>query len=211
MFYFPICVFLYFIVRGYQQAPPSLKKHARLFLIGYLLTEFVGAMLSQVTGILLLLIVGGCGTILMSVVIARHPRVLFILPFKALRLTVLDTDSGIPLFHHTWENAGQIGDEDLYAGMLQGVTLIIKESLNQGDVQEIKMSHATILVQRSPQYPLACIIVALKVSRSLRDALDLFAGKFYAQFSEGFANSNRVTQFDPASVLVAECFPFVPE
>ena len=90
---------------------------------------------------------------------------IFILPFKALRLTVIETQGGISLFTHKWDDSSLIDNEDLWAGMLQGVNLIFRESLNKGDVQEIKLANAMLLVQHSKQYPVACIVVATKVSQ----------------------------------------------
>jgi hypothetical protein len=147
----------------------------------------------------------------MGVVIARHPKLVFVLPFKVLRLAVIETEGGISLFTHTWKAAGKLGNEDLYAGMIQGVNLILKESLDRGDVQEIKLARASLLAYRDARFPIVFVIVATKASRTLRDALRLFANRFLSDFKDNLATKNDVGQFDPANAIVAECFPFVPE
>ncbi len=211
----PSGIYLYNVVRMNQQAPLNLKKYTRAYLLGVsimligstVILMTVGS--TWVPGLHLLCI--GIGTVILALTIAEHPKIAFILPFKALRLTVLDIHSGIPFFQHTWSVGGRLGHEDLYAGMLQGVNAILKESLQRGDVQEIKMAQAVILVHRDEKFPVACTIVATKASRTLRDALKLFANKFNAQFSQFFVNPSYVDVFTPAESLVAECFPFVPD
>ncbi len=94
-------------------------------------------------------------------------------------------------------------------GMIQGVSMIVKESVNKGDVQEIKMAEATLIYERSPVYPVACILVASKASKTLRDSLDAFSTKFFHQFGDKLEDSNNVTQFRPAEKLVEECFSFL--
>jgi hypothetical protein len=155
-------------------------------------------------------IVGGIGLILMAYTTFKKPKMIFILPFKALRLTVIETQGGISLFTHNWDDSSLIDNEDLWAGMLQGVNLIFRESLNKGDVQEIKLANAMLLVQRSKQYPVACIVVATKVSKMLRDGLRVFAQKFFESFANKFNELSDVSKFAPASELVAESFPFIP-
>ena len=43
----------------------------------------------------------------------------------------------------------------------------------------------------------------------VRDALGMFAEKFYARYAGNFDNPSNITPFASASELVAECFPFV--
>ncbi|HMF30052.1 MAG TPA: hypothetical protein VKK79_01460, partial [Candidatus Lokiarchaeia archaeon] len=208
-------IWLVVIIQVLRQAPRTLQKPARLFFLGFLINTIIPLIMGQ-TSLQHTLpglnsAVAGIGVLLMTIPIARHQKILFVLPLKAMRLTVLHTGSGIMLFTHTWDTSGMGGNEDIYAGMLQGVNMLFKESLNQGDVQEVHLANAIMLTYRSAEYPVACVLVAGKVSRTLRDALKLFAEKFYAQFADKFADYNNVSAFDSASALVAECFPFVPE
>ncbi|HME55451.1 MAG TPA: hypothetical protein VKM55_24800 [Candidatus Lokiarchaeia archaeon] len=141
---------------------------------------------------------------------SHEPKLIFVLPFTAIRLTVLETAGGIPLFTHTWNQQDKLADEDLFSGVLQGVSMILQESLQSGDVQEIRVVEAIILAQRSPDYPVACILVATRPTRSLRDGLKLFADRFCCDFHDCFATPFNVTQFSGAEDLVTACFPHVP-
>ena len=100
--------------------------------------------------------------------------------------------------------------QDLFSSMLQGVSMIVRKSLKRGDVQEIRVSDAIILAHLSPDYPIACVLVATRSTRSLRDALKIFAERFYNEFHDGFATMNNVGQFSGEEDLVTACFPHVP-
>jgi hypothetical protein len=147
----------------------------------------------------------------MTIPIARHTKILFVLPLKALRLTVVHTGSGIMLYNHTWDASGAAANEEIYAGMLQGIKLLFQESLNRGDVKEVHLANAVLLSYHSKNYPISCVLVAGKVSRTLRDALKLFADRFEVQFEACFADYNNISQFESAAALVTECFPFIPD
>ncbi|HMF34889.1 MAG TPA: hypothetical protein VKK79_25940 [Candidatus Lokiarchaeia archaeon] len=66
-------------------------------------------------------------------------------------LQVEDTYQVVPLFRHTWNRQGDLADETLFSGMIQGITGILKESLKRGDVQEIHMADAIIIAYRIPE------------------------------------------------------------
>ncbi|MEX2683139.1 MAG: hypothetical protein Q6373_016235 [Candidatus Sigynarchaeota archaeon] len=68
------------------------------------------------------------------------------------------------------------------------------------------MSQGILLAFRSQQYPVACVPVAKRTSRTLRDALKLFSGKYYAQFGDKLVTTSKVSKFAPASAIVTECF-----
>ncbi len=217
IFLYPNIVYVYSVGRMHRQAPSSLKKYSGVYFIGVVLYGPVsGAIL--LFGLDLYLpglnfIFAGVGVFLVAFVTARQPKLLFILPFRTIRLAVVDTKSGLPLFTHTWRQSGEnLIDEDLFSGMLHGVSTIIKESLNRGNVTEIHLDKGILILQRSEQTSIACVLVTTKSSQTLRDALKLFGEKFYMQFKDKIATTiNDAHQFAPASTLVTECFPFVPE
>ena len=73
------------------------------------------------------------------------------------------------------------------------------------------MDEAILIVRRSRKYPIDCILVSTRSSKFLRQALKSFADRFFKDFAPNFANPNEMEQFRPASNLVAEYFPFIPE
>ncbi len=214
---FLVAILIYFIILGklVNQAPRNLKNFARWGLLGYSFMTFVPAIIvvSRLSIIWLgsAQIVSGIGVLLFNLVFVRHPKLIFVLSFRILRLTVLDTDSGLALYTHTWRSGESLIDEELFSGMLQGVSLIVKESLNRGNLREVTLEEGIIIIQRVEQTNIACALVARKASQTLRDGLRAFAAKFYDQFGGVLQNPNNSDRFAPASALINECFPFVPE
>ena len=100
--------------------------------------------------------------------------------------------------------------EDLFSGMLQGVSLIIKEAVGKGDINEIRMDNAAILIQRSHQYDVASILVTTKISKALRRGLHAFMQQFESTFTDQLRRPGEVSQFRKATPLVEASFPFVP-
>jgi hypothetical protein len=134
----------------------------------------------------------------------REPKLAFILPFKLIRLVVIHTGSGIPLFVHHWEPESKIVPDSLYSGMIQGVCMIIKESSGQGDIEEIKLSNGVLLLKRYEDYPIACVLAVDKTSKILRKALDYFTKLFITRYEQLIPNHTNISQFHEASGLIAE-------
>lgn len=192
-----------------KRAPTALKRYSRMYFAGTFLV-MLGIFSALSTSMVFPLLLVDAGIPLMVYAYSREPKLLFVLPFTALRLTVLDTEAGLPLFTHTWNRQGDFADETLFSGMLQGISGILKESLKRGEVQEIRMADAIIIAHRIPDFPVAFVLVATRPTRSLRDALRLFAERFCSEFCDCFAVPNNVEQFSGAEAIVTACFPHVP-
>ena len=214
--FLPGCLVSYHGLRIYRHVPKALKSHAGLFLAGGIMIIFTSFLaifdMDLISGVTLSGIVMLTAILSITAAFTMQPKLAYILPFKALRLTVVDTGSGLPIFTYTWKPGQGLVDEFLFSGMLQGISVILKESVNRGNVQEISMDNGIMILQRTQLEKVACVLVATKSSRTLRDGLQLFAKRFYEQFSEHLGDEliNK-EYFDPASTLVTECFPFLPE
>lgn len=141
----------------------------------------------------------------------REPRLAFILPFKVLRLTVIHTESGIPLFVHHWKAKSNVVDDVLYSGIVQGICMIIKETSDQGEVEEIKHSNGVLLLKRHEDYPIVCVLTTTKSSIALRKAINHFIQLFIADYGQFLSNPSNVSNFGDASRLIKKCFAFVPD
>ena len=206
---------LYYGIRIYQNCPQNMKFHAKLLLIS-LIVAVVGA-----TIILLCCLVLGLPKIFITIpqlvglvfafypVISR-PQLSFILPFKALRLSIIETQSGIGIFTHSWSKTDDLVDPQLFSGMLQGVGSIFSESLKRGNIRDINFDEATLIIRRSEEYPVACVLLTTKFSKTLRQALDSFAQEFFQEYSPYFTTPSKINQFDGATTLIDKHFAFVP-
>ncbi len=220
LLFVPGFLVLYHGVRMLKHVPATLKFYARLFLIGGIFIVFASLFSVFDVSITFDPVMGGLNLsgILMivailsiTVALARQPELAYVLPFKALRLMVVDTCSGIPIFTHTWGSSEDQFDDSLFSGMLQGISLLLKETLDRGNLREITMDEGIMILQRSQTTHIACVLVATRSSHTLRDGLRLFSEKFYAQFKEHLADAHELSRFKPASKIVADCFPFLPE
>ncbi len=148
---------------------------------------------------------------LITIPLVRIPKLAFVLPFKALRLMVVENGSGLTLFTHLWEHGRKLINEDLFSGLVQGMSMALKESMGDaGELSEIKMDQGVLLLHRVLGQPVMYMLASTRASRTLRDALRDFGTKFGKQYGSCFSCANDTSQFDSASTLVEECFPFIP-
>jgi phage-related tail fiber protein len=94
--------------------------------------------------------------------------------------------------------------------MLQGIAMILDESVQKGAVREIVLENGVLVLQRTYKFSVASVLVATKSSQTLRHAIDAFTEHFYDAYSQFFDNSSEIQNFATASKLVDEHFGFVP-
>ena len=130
---------------------------------------------------------------LINIAFYLEPKLGFILPFKVQRLTIIHTESGIPLFVNHWAPKTQDFNEALFSSIVQGVNLIVKESSGQGEIEEIKLSEGVLILKRDKRFPIAFILAVDRTSRILRKSLEKFITLFFAEFEHPFfADVERV-------------------
>ncbi len=211
---YPFVIYLYAVIRMILNAPRALKKFTIMFLFGYVtggvcyFTFLLSGASSVIPGIQFL---GLTSIIVMVIIYVKKPTILFILPFKAIRLTVMETKGGIVLFTHRWGKNKGIPSDDLYGGVIQGINAIINESLDSGDIQEIKLANGVLLIQRDSNHNIAAVVVSTRSSRTLRDGLKVFEKRFIEEFGSFFPNYTDVSKYEGANSIISECFPFIPD
>ena len=95
--------------------------------------------------------------------------------------------------------------------VLQAVGSVLDEILKKGEVREIHMDRAVLLVQHDKRYPIASILVTSKSTKSLRYGLRTFNDQFISSFYTDGIDFHEVSKFKDASILVEKIFDFVPE
>ena len=207
-------MYIYYMAKIYYQAPKNLKSISSLSLLGSILVGFLSSVttISSLIWIIpgLHMLVTTTGALLTAIAFTYEPRLAFILPFKVLRLTAIETKSGISIFSHIWNKLDTI-DEHLLSGVLQSISLILNQALKKGNIREIQLEQATLILRRSEKFSVICVLITTKSSRSLRLALNSFARKFFTKFSQYFSNPHILNNFEAASDLIAEIFTFIPE
>jgi len=202
------------VLRIYYHSPRSMKRSAFAFIVLPVLSILAGIH-SALSGIFplpgfentLVVLIG----ILLFWTFIKNPQLGFVLPFKVSRLTILSTTSGIAIFDHVWATGQQMPEDGLYGGMLQGISTILQESIGKGNVQEIRLQQATLILNYDEQSRLAFVLISTKPTKTLRQAIDYFTSRFFERFGIVEFNGGDVTRFDDAEELVKECFAFIPE
>ena len=207
-------LWIIYLWRILLKAPPELKRYARISFIGSLLVGLVNPLLviSQIgytEG--LHMFAFSLGVFLSFLCWVLQPRLAYVLPFKALRLLVVDTVSGLPLFSHVWNQEGESEEIELVSTVIQAVTVIIDETIQKGNISKISLERAVIIVKRIEGTHIACLLISTRSSQALRYSLDAFANAFYWTYSDHLQNPGETNNFSEASLLVNSHFSFVPE
>ena len=210
-----VLIFFSWSYLTWKRAPKELKKLVNFLLFGSILFSFVTAFMYALGGFIktfnsIGFITHSLGALFTIIVIWKDPRIIYILPFKAYRLLVVETNAGIGLFKHDWAEL-QAVDENVFTMVLQAVGSILDEVLKKGEIREIKMDRAVLLIQHNKNYPVASVLVASKSSKSLRYGLKKFNNKFIESFQSNFGEAYEVSRFKKAKAFIEEYFDFVPQ
>ncbi|MFX0102498.1 MAG: hypothetical protein ACFFCS_23225 [Candidatus Hodarchaeota archaeon] len=213
-----LTMIMYWAIKVHVSSPSSLKRYSRLSLIGSIVFFLVPLeMVVENLGITYTFYLGvdfleiGIGTLFIAISFIKEPKLAFVLPFKVLRLSIFETEGGIMLYTHTWVEDEELVNEELFSSMVQGIRVILKEGVKRGNVRDIHLENATLILQHSEKHPIACVLITTRSSRSLRDALDTFMNRFIDEHSEKFSALWETEAFKGTSKIVEECFPFVPK
>lgn len=178
VFIFATSFWFYYFLMVFIKSPPSLKKISFVTLLG---ATFAGplAAISYASGLVWLLpgtdyFLIALGSLLSAYSFHKEPKLGYVLPFKVSRLLLIDVNTGLPVYAHTWDDSG-LSDSYLFSGALHGITTILRESLNRGKVKEIVLEQATLIINIAENYPVAFVLITSKTSAILKKSLDLFA------------------------------------
>ncbi|NHJ22148.1 MAG: hypothetical protein EAX91_14475 [Candidatus Lokiarchaeota archaeon] len=199
----------------WKKAPKELRKLVNFLLFGSILFSFVTALMYGLGGYIKVFnsigfVTHSFGALFTIIAIWKDPKIIYILPFKAYRILVIDTNAGTGLFKYDWAELKAV-DENVFSMVLQAVGSIFDEVLKKGEIREIKMDQATLLIQHTKNTPIASVLVTSRASKSLIYGLKKFNSEFIKRFQSRFGNLYEVSKFKEAQELVDDIFDFVPE
>ena len=208
---------IYYFAKIFLNSPKNLKLYSGLFIFSAMLMGIVPMILIAIKFYLyapaINALLVGISTILITIILILQPKLAYILPFKASKITIIETNGGLTLFSYTWLEGEVLVDDELFAGMIHGISMLFEESFKK-NIREINMLKAVLILEKAEGVPIACILISNKTSKSLRNALNSFCKKFTEQFSQEikrFGVGGETSPFNTASELVLQCFPFIPE
>lgn len=207
-------LYFFWSLKTWRKSPSELKSEGKLIFIGGLMFSYVALTFYMLGSFLIPLnsigfIINSIGAFITIIVIKRDAKIIYILPFKAYRLSVFETNGGLALFSYNWAPLTELPNE-IFSGMLQGIGTLLNEFLDKGTLREISLDQATLIIQYNKSYPIASVLVTSKSSKALKHALTQFNTEFIQKFSTGFDKFNNISQFDGAKAIVEKVFDFVP-
>jgi len=213
LFYFMIFYVLWSF-QTWRKAPADLKRLTSYLLFGSTIFSIVTGVLYAIGSLIKVFnaigfFVNGIGAFITILVILKDPRIIYILPFKAYRILVVDTIASVALFKYDWAKAGEV-EENIFTMMIQAIGSVLDDILKKGDVQEIQMDRAVILINHNNENSIASVLIASKSSKSLRYGLKRFNEEFVTQFQKTLEDSRKVSDFVEGSKIVEQVFGFVP-
>jgi len=213
LFYFMIFYVLWSF-HTWRKAPSDLKRLTSYLLFGSTIFSIVTGVLYAIGSLIkafnaIGFFVNGIGAFITILVILKDPRIIYILPFKAYRILVVDTIASVALFKYDWAKAGEV-EENIFTMMIQAIGSVLDDILKKGDVQEIQMDRAVILINHNNENSIASVLIASKSSKSLRYGLKRFNEEFVTQFQKTLEDSRKVSDFVEGSKIVEQVFGFVP-
>ncbi|MHA1316848.1 MAG: hypothetical protein ACTSRR_05905 [Candidatus Heimdallarchaeaceae archaeon] len=205
--------FYYFLVL-YLKSPKNLRKIASINLLGAIIGGPLAG-LAYASGIVWYLpgtdyFLIAIGALLTTYSFSKEPKLGYILPFKVSRLLLIDIESGLPLFSHTWDNSGLV-DSYLFSGAIHGITNILNESLHKGLVKEIRLEEASLIIKASEEkdYPVAFVLITNKTSAILSQSLDLLEKNITRTIPKEKIEEITINQSSNLESYIESAFPYV--
>jgi hypothetical protein len=206
----------YYFMKIHRKAPSHMKKYSALMIfgsaVGFVMAFAIGLGINnQIPALLQILI--SLSSVSISYAMIQEPKLAFILPFKVNRLNVIATNTGIPIFSYVWNTDERIdlSDQAIFSGLVHGINLFASEALKSGEVQEVILESATIILESSDEYPIVCVLIANRSSSAIRSALHNFAEHFFAEYASKIKQEHELAVFKSADELIKKYFPFVPK
>jgi hypothetical protein len=208
-----------------RNSPSYLKSHSIVLFVAAIFFSLVPQIL---VGFRLTTLIPGIDTIplvtgilITTIVMIKKPQLGYILPFKALKLAVVSSSNSFLLFLHKWHKVddeiltqedvkAEELDDSLFSGMLYGISLFIRQTIQRGEVKEVFTDDAVLMVHHHKEHPVLFVLLATNATKSLRNAFKVFINQFIAAYSQSFYSLYDQSDFQTANELINHIFPFIP-
>ena len=208
-------IFFNYSIMLIRKSTKYMKKYAYLFFFSLILIS-IGPVIVNIIGTgngtripHVDTITNSCGIFLFAYILIKFPDLFAIFPFEVYRLTVLDIKSGIPVYDHLWDFKNNSMPKSVYSSLLQGIRIIVKDSMNQGEINEIRTNNSVILFEVDSETGLGFILISSKNSIMLKRALNRFKISFVQKFLPNLENRHESYLFLDAKEIVEKIFKFI--
>ena len=191
-------------------APKHLRKSAVLLLVSTTMFPFSISIwpLQFTYNVPIAIIISGIGIVSMSFILLKVPKLLYILPFKAYRLTVFNRKSGILLFGYQWTNDEL--NNDIVSGLFWAIERCSIEVLKKGGLKYLALDEGFLIFKKSDNIIVG--LISSKISKFLGECVEKFTNEFEEEFETDIRNrSNDNYLFSNATKLLEKYFASVPK
>ena len=144
-------------------------------------------------------------------VFTRWHQLGFILPFKVSRLTVISTISGIPAVRPRVDPQESRCRRLPLQRFPAGLDDHFSARIGARQRREISLEKGILILNYAETRQVVFVLLATNITKTLRQALDYFAIRFFQQYNLDEFTGGDISQFDGTAEIVKECFGFVPE
>ena len=114
-----------------------------------------------------------------------------------VRLTVFNSKSGLSIFDYHKYDEDLMFDEDLFAGVIHAISIILQESVNCGYLRNIDLKEGSLVVKQNPQHNMTFVVVGKEPKFLLKKKLENFEKIFFkkiyfAQMNQDYSLMNEV-------------------
>ncbi|MFX1391252.1 MAG: hypothetical protein ACFE9Z_14395 [Promethearchaeota archaeon] len=201
----------YWGIKTWINAPFLIKKEASIFFVGILIIFpfgflFYAFYFIEAVFILICDFAIAVGSFIISYVVIREPKLLYILPFTVYRIVVKDR-TGHPLYYHDWSESSI--NETIFTGFINAVQLMSEDVMNIGGLLDINLERGLLILNESRNITVG--LLSSKSSKLLRDSVVKFTKDFENKFEYNLKISNKnITDYDDAFELIEKYFSNFP-
>ncbi len=211
-------IYLYYTIRIYQTSSQNYKQNALLVLIGafifgpLVIFSFMFRLGTYIPGISALL--SGLGVLISTIGLQKSPHLIYALSAKAIKLNVVDEESGLTLYTYDF-SPDLIGVEDtLISSVIESISNFTQEVLQKGRIKEIILADGVIYISQYTIYRIHFILISNTQSRVLRNNLEVFANSFVEIYGEELDKMTKpvieTSVYESADQFIPEAFPYIP-
>ncbi len=150
------------------------------------------------------------GAFVSTIALYKQPELLYLLPFHAVRLSVIDKLTGLDIYTYTWDKSQYVIDT-LYTSVIQGLNTFSQDVIHMGTIKEIKLEDGIMSIWMNEDKSIYYVLLTNKMSYVLNIGMKRFIYLFYDTFKEDLeAEYVTFNRYKEADQIVSICFPFIP-
>ena len=147
--------------------------------------------------------------VFLLVILARWSQILYILPFKAYLLMVMETESGLPLYQYKWSKQEEV-EEWLLSGLISAIMSMGQDILKRGKIKQIDWDLGMLIFTIGDSVTI--VLLSTKGSKALRSSLLSFKDMFEVKFRDLLESQTReLGEYEAADALIEKCFAYIPK